>query len=910
MSLSIFAERHPVFFDLRFIRETNGDMAALGDDEIVRRLTDPGNQTPPDPNCIFRVAYYNDARAQRGADTARNPITHYLEQGERDGIPANPFFDAVFFRRNAGWRTKGYASLVECALDSLAVSMPGFHPFIDLEFIQRTLKDPEPSDLLRRIFLGEIDLERPHPLFDVGFIRAHADRDIADMGDAFDYYWSCGQDIPTHALFDIDYYKQGLGSTTAISHSVFHYLVDQRPSSPQPMLDFAYYRERACAAAVPSPDRPLEHFITDGQRLGIDPSPYFDLAHYRAQSGCGEEALHHYLAGGHREFAPHPMVSRDDDALFEQASKPSSRPLGRQLAEQPADVPLAVTPDFDPVFYRNRMKTEVFKQSDISLRDHYLRHRYPKGMPPNGLLSPGYIRLQARINAVCREEEIQTYFREGWHRRPRLLIVIRALDDTPLNQDWIRLLRRKLDAPETEMVVLAGEGGPLMREFRELAHVWCISEQPVAVLASDRVRRSVVRLSATMKPNPPVGVIVDTDCGSALIDALSEIEAPKFAFRNGRSAPLSQRQATELSALSNLVLLQSVDIDEQTERVDGQGAPSARADFRFRRVVVPPAPKHAPARDEVRHILGRPETEIIVASNGPLDLDHGVDIFGALAAHCFRHEVLSSGVTFVWHGTGRTHSNSPAFYAKHFAETAAEKGRLHILDDIDFSKLLEASDVYVKMCRGSVTSDLIKAKAAGLPIVMSRNHAEADELVGRANAFLFDAYDLDALRGILAGLVTERMRGAFLTDAASASGQSLVGDADRPLMFLLSKDDPVFGAALGLGQLTTYLGAPAVRLDRNDWSALDMPEVLGTLLESTRSDEMLIFGDDDTLSQRLISAFEHSICWADGGPINLGDLVRLGLGQDGLSPRPPNGASEPEPCGHPTKVAAYGDQLQ
>ena len=88
----------------------------------------------------------------------------------------------------------------------------------------------------------------------------------------------------------------------------------QLETTYQALFDQRHYERRAGRRFL-TRDAALEHYASEGEAAGLDPSPYFDVAHYRLQLGevlPAQGLLRHYAETGHREGCnPTPFFEQD-----------------------------------------------------------------------------------------------------------------------------------------------------------------------------------------------------------------------------------------------------------------------------------------------------------------------------------------------------------------------------------------------------------------------------------------------------------------------------------------------------------------------------------------------------------------------------------------------------------------------
>lgn len=229
----------------------------------------------------------------------------------------------------------------------------------------------------------------------------------------------------------------------------------------QGFFDARHY-QRQLAAPVPDP---LGHFRTQGDRRGLDPSPYFSTRHYKAlypdwQAGGAPTALDDFLArdGAGQWRSPHPLF--DPAAylrLYPDVAAAGLSPAGHFArhgdceGRNPSD-------RFDARFYRQR----YLRLTDSCAFAQYIAAgqaagHLPKPDPRSAAQSAG-----AAAQAVARLS------------RPILLGVHDAQEaGTPLLvRDMATLLMKRGHAP----LFVLRDGGPLVPELERLGPVFVLAD--------------------------------------------------------------------------------------------------------------------------------------------------------------------------------------------------------------------------------------------------------------------------------------------------------------------------------------------------------------------------------------------------------------------------------------------------
>lgn len=903
---------HRGFFDLGHIRRVSTDFADAPDAQVIAAVLDPDQTAPPAPNRIFDVHHYTQHLSGLGTDRPANPVLHYLTKGAEQGRSINALFDKAFYARNARVLDPTPLGAVLHALAHFDIGLAPFSPFVDASFLAaETGRDRDPA-FLSDLFQGRVQHDRLHPLVDLTHLRAQFEARLDTVQDVIRHYWTCGVDLSTHPLFDVDHYKSQVAGGHDLAHSAYHYLTAVKPQSPHPLFDPDFYDETARALLGRVPGARLEHFITVGDALGLSPSPYFDTAFYRARSKCDGNAVVHYLAGGHRHFAPHPMFDLCAGQLLDGAQQASGKTAAVRMATRPHDVPPSLTPDFSAGYYRKQVPDAGPGPED--LRAHYFRHGFPAGRRPNGLISIPYVKAQCGRAGIDQTNPLAVYFERGWHRRSRILLVLPTMDDTVGNRAILGMCAAQLDHPDLEIVVASAMPGPLSASFYEVAHVWHLASQLLAALDPEALQNAVRRLGEAMAANPARAALVDCSEGMAIVQAIASLELKLAVFGDEGLSQLSGIAAAGLADLADLVLCDSDTVARALTRVDGARrialAPGLMIDRV--RVRVPPL---AATRARTRTALGLDAAAVLILSSGAGSLADGADLFGALAALCADEAGVFDRAIFVWHGPARVPPNTPLFYAAHFARLAAGGGaQFRQVDSPGIDAVLAASDIYIDLGRdGGGSAGAARAKSQGLTVLTMDSPANATGPdAGAGNVDTDDVtvavgrYDIAAARDALRRLVADaqsRARGAAGPQGATDPCTSLshfiartgaaiarlapdvtLQDATRPSfgrMLVVLPDKPIFEALTDFAKRTEVKnGAPILWFDLAHQSLPDLPAGIAALIHESACREIAVARTAVGLDARDVAGFDRSVWFARGGAGELSALYALGQAFD------------------------------
>ena len=884
---------HQGFFDLTFVRASAPELSAADDDSLIRLLLDPDTACPPAPNCLFDSQHYSLLRARYGDGAPSNPILHYLCEGAEGDLSINPLFDEVFYQRNAGLDGLSAVAVVEHALSHLGPEIAPFSPFVDLDFICAQIGRTKGAELLADLFSGALQMDRPHPLFDLSHFRSQTLQRIETVQEALYHYWTCGEDLSTHPLIDVAHYKAQAEVPTDIVHSAYHYLISPNPASPHPLFDPAFYRDQAMAAFGRRPDRPLEHFISTGQAQGLSPSPFFDVDFYRRQSDCGPDALQHYLRAGHLRYAPHPLTHPAEMQLAARAQGTTPPVLLSQIATGAVDTGLSLLPEVDPDHLRQG--PEDAELTTAAILQRYFRAGYPSGELPNPLLSRPYIEAQQRRLSGQGNTAIGYYFQQGWNRRQRILIALSTLEDNAANRAWHAMCKSQLGTPGVECLVLAARTGPMETAFREVAHLWQLNPQPPQRSDPEGMVGSVRKLAERLAANPPKLAFVDCAHGTDLLEAMTQLSVPLAAFGDAGLRRLSTGDPDQLAPAAEL-LCTSPALQAELQDAVPDKAQDIHSGFRPHITPPRPSPKH---RATARAALGLTAEDIVVLSSGGPELEHGSDLFGAFVAQCCEDAKIPRQVKFVWHGPGKLFGHLPKFYAQHFVQTVGARDRFQMVEQMEPAAAMAAADVYVKLGRdGCPMDEVLHAQALGLPVLATQDGA----LESDGSLTVVPPFDLTTARHALRNLLENLPARAKTRAAGTESGAlvdfigglntvaqrlaptmalSLPCDHSAGRMLVILPDETLFDRLAVLAGMEPPVDEIlSVRLDHGHSAWEELPPPFAALATRRAYAEITVMRSVAGLSADDILRFDHAVWCAEGTAAELNELYLTGLAFD------------------------------
>lgn len=256
-----------------------------------------------DPNPAFDSAWYATRFMSR--EDEQSPLEHYIDRGVRKGASPSPWFDP-------DWYKKIYRDVAESGVEPLLhyleegasdLRSPG--PYFDAAwYVSAQGNEALAGRNPLKHYLAQAGTggHKPNPL---GVTPADA-RNPADASALFDVDWyvglyrdvfAAGVDPVWHyleagrfegrkpnACFDPAYYagrRRDVAVEDALGHYAIHGIVDD--CDPSPYFAGAWYRERNLGD---TPDvTPLQHYLEEGARRGLQPHPLFNEARYLQMNG-------------------------------------------------------------------------------------------------------------------------------------------------------------------------------------------------------------------------------------------------------------------------------------------------------------------------------------------------------------------------------------------------------------------------------------------------------------------------------------------------------------------------------------------------------------------------------------------------------------------------------------------------
>jgi GT2 family glycosyltransferase len=348
-------------FDPAYYLETNPDLAVRHTPLLIHYLLH-GTLERRNPNPLFLEDWYRQHHL--GGAPWPQPLAHYLEQGDEQGLSPCPLFDGAYYgEQNPDLEPRLGARLAHF-LEHRGRDGSNPHPLFHSHWYRDqcdALASSGENPLVHYLREGERLGLTPNPLFDPAVYLA-ANPDLAGLEiSSLIHYLDCGgrEGRTSSALFDApgylarhprlaleggnplaDYFRHSARNSARNSahSSTDGGSIAAVVESPHPLFDPTWYCNTYDDVAA-SGLSPIAHFVRIGMAEGRDPNPLFDSAWYAGVYAgwmhADDVAFVHYLGRGQAaNLCPNPLfdpvwyVENYDVAL-----RPGEGPLTHYIRE-------------------------------------------------------------------------------------------------------------------------------------------------------------------------------------------------------------------------------------------------------------------------------------------------------------------------------------------------------------------------------------------------------------------------------------------------------------------------------------------------------------------------------------------------------------------------------------------------
>lgn len=236
-----------------------------------------------------------------------------------------------------------------------------------------------------------------------------------------------------HPLFSPEHYRRGRGALAG--DPLLDFLTEGGAVDPHPLFDVGFYRARYMGESALNP---LVHYLEEGARARLDPSPSFDTRAFLDAFGLGEDTvdpLTHYLTTP--ACFDHVLGPGFDAALYrhqieiERGERLDEPAHAHYLTRGFLDETLIPNLLFDPTFYR--------EENGLALKEpalaHYLREGEAAGLACHALFAPGFYNAErgveggvgALVHALAHPGQVRSDPRMDAPLDPRVFAFVRDL---------------------------------------------------------------------------------------------------------------------------------------------------------------------------------------------------------------------------------------------------------------------------------------------------------------------------------------------------------------------------------------------------------------------------------------------------------------------------------------------------
>jgi len=333
------------FVDIEYVRQRTALVSQ--EDPVGEYLTQHASSI--EPNRFFEYRFYR----QQVKEEIRNPLFHYIEEGERKGLKPGPNFDPQHY-------SKRYPDVAASTIGLLQ----HFMKFGFWEGREPRAVDPRLLDLV-----------------DDDWIRGRLPQVIPENAkNLLNFYLFSGPlEISPCPEFDPNFYRLQIGERASVGSLVEDYLAIGEHENKRPSLHFDPYFYREAHLDASSMQSSLHHYRTSGKSQGLSTeiSPPLENLLQTAKEECRNERWQEkkfadYVITGWTSEDPNKYFSlRHYLGSYPDLLRKNINPLVHYLLY---GEPLGISPSpkFDPAWYYERYPD--VKAANISALGHYLEH--------------------------------------------------------------------------------------------------------------------------------------------------------------------------------------------------------------------------------------------------------------------------------------------------------------------------------------------------------------------------------------------------------------------------------------------------------------------------------------------------------------------------------------------------------
>lgn len=293
---------------------------------------------------------------------------------------------------------------------SLNISKYLSYSLFDENFYQLKNKSITNKSFNQYVELGHTEGRCPHPLFDPVFYKYNFQKN-KNIEPLKDYMSQRGKIVSPHVLFDAEYYVSQLDKIPKNKTLLEHFLDEgwKKNLCPTPYFSFDYYYKSY-------PDiknarlNPLLHYLMHGEEEGRKPNLEFDPGKYNLPvipMQWNKEAFNNRSKLAFYVSEQEDKMEYLVDAEIFKGKKLATQKLPKNLNKY--------QPVFDAFFFESYYDDENW-DIDMSPIEHYLKYGANEGRNPNPLFDPKYYRQRYLSNRVpensLEDEPLVHYYKQ------------------------------------------------------------------------------------------------------------------------------------------------------------------------------------------------------------------------------------------------------------------------------------------------------------------------------------------------------------------------------------------------------------------------------------------------------------------------------------------------------------------
>jgi glycosyltransferase involved in cell wall biosynthesis len=398
----------------------------------------------------------------------------------------------------------------------------------------------------------------------------------------------------------------------------------------------------------------------------------------------------------------------------------------------------------------------------------------------------------------------------------------------------LRLMEAFRDFAEVELFLFLERDGPLIDEYRRVAHVVVNRDGALYTPASPSLR---TLLNTLAQPLPELAVCNSAESWRLMRELRYANVSRIVSLIHERLPHYSEEPCRVIHASSDRIIFPS--------KAMKSAATEALARFGDAAVIPQGLLKpdfgmgdRSAARNAIRKELGLPPEARLVLGCGTRDLRKGIDLFVQLAARL--RQYVSVLPHFLWLGGDDSQTELANFVRHDLAGLNLESSVSFVPGKADPEPFFLAADVFALTSRNDPFPCVIhEAMASALPIVLFQGAGGADEAVADDCGIVVPYLDVDSMARAIASILAKPSDFASMGEKAERRVRSNYRFSDYARQ--------IFDICKEVAQNEISMrkaGAAKIFFSQRDWSISGVNSVTGQLVKALRSrglDARLLF---------------------------------------------------------------------